>query len=133
MSLLTALRLNMTNIADPAAHHAKRYQAALEMAEHADTQGFTAISGEEHHLAATSWLPSPLILAAVCDSASTRSSCRSTIRFGSPRTRRAGHRRPGPLQLCGWEIVINPLVGGLPIDEGWASLQLLTDQVLPRV
>ncbi|WP_191496446.1 LLM class flavin-dependent oxidoreductase [Mycobacterium simulans] len=64
MSLLTALRLNMTNIADPAARHARRYQAALEMAEYADQRGFTAVSGEEHHLAATGWLPSPLILAA---------------------------------------------------------------------
>jgi alkanesulfonate monooxygenase SsuD/methylene tetrahydromethanopterin reductase-like flavin-dependent oxidoreductase (luciferase family) len=64
MSLLTALRLNMTNIADPAARHAERYQAALDMAEYADKHGFTAVSGEEHHLAATSWLPSPLILAA---------------------------------------------------------------------
>jgi alkanesulfonate monooxygenase SsuD/methylene tetrahydromethanopterin reductase-like flavin-dependent oxidoreductase (luciferase family) len=64
MSLLTALRLNMTNIADPAARHGDRYRAALEMAEYADARGFTAISGEEHHLAATGWLPSPLILAA---------------------------------------------------------------------
>ncbi|WP_158018858.1 LLM class flavin-dependent oxidoreductase [Mycobacterium basiliense] len=64
MSLLTALRLNMTNIADPAARHAGRYQAALAMAEYADTHGFTAVSAEEHHLAATGWLPSPLILAA---------------------------------------------------------------------
>ena len=64
MSLLTALRLNMTNIADPTAHHAGRYQAALDMAEFADRCGFTAVSGEEHHLAATSWLPSPLVLAA---------------------------------------------------------------------
>jgi hypothetical protein len=31
------------------------------------------------------------------------------------------------------EIVMNPLVGGLPIDEGWASLHLLTDKVLPDV
>lgn len=64
MGLLTALRLNMTNIADPKAHHGDRYQAALEMAEYADRSGFTAVSAEEHHLAATGWLPSPLILAA---------------------------------------------------------------------
>jgi alkanesulfonate monooxygenase SsuD/methylene tetrahydromethanopterin reductase-like flavin-dependent oxidoreductase (luciferase family) len=64
MSLLTALRLNMTNVADPTARHAGRYQAALDMAEYADGHGFTAVSGEEHHLAATGWLPSPLILAA---------------------------------------------------------------------
>jgi hypothetical protein len=55
MSLLTALRLEMTNIADPTAHHGERYQAALEMAEYADTHGFTAISAEEHRLPATSW------------------------------------------------------------------------------
>jgi hypothetical protein len=30
-------------------------------------------------------------------------------------------------------IVMNRLVGGLPIDEGWASLNLLTDEVLPHV
>lgn len=64
MGLLTALRLNMTNIADPNARHGDRYQAALEMAEYADRSGFTAVSAEEHHLAATGWLPSPLILAA---------------------------------------------------------------------
>lgn len=34
------------------------------MAEFADQGGFTAVTGEEHHLAATGWLPSPLILAA---------------------------------------------------------------------
>ena len=63
MSLLVAMRLNMTNIADPAARHGQRYQAALDMAEYADQNGFTAISSEEHHLAATGWMPSPLILA----------------------------------------------------------------------
>ncbi|WP_287034379.1 LLM class flavin-dependent oxidoreductase [Mycobacterium sp.] len=62
--LLTALRLNMTNVANPAAPHGDRYRAALEMAEFADHSGLTAISGEEHHLAATGWLPSPLLLAA---------------------------------------------------------------------
>jgi alkanesulfonate monooxygenase SsuD/methylene tetrahydromethanopterin reductase-like flavin-dependent oxidoreductase (luciferase family) len=80
MSLLTALRLNMTNIADPTARHGSRYLAALDMGEFVDKHGFTAVSGEEHHLAATSWLPSPLILAAAiagrtrttCGSASTR-------------------------------------------------------------
>lgn len=64
MSLLTALRLNMTNIPEPAARHGDRYRTALDMAEYADQHGFTAVSAEEHHLAATSWLPSPLILAA---------------------------------------------------------------------
>lgn len=31
------------------------------------------------------------------------------------------------------EVVMNPLIGGLPIDEGWASLQLPAEQVLPAV
>jgi hypothetical protein len=31
------------------------------------------------------------------------------------------------------EVVINPLVGGLPLDAGWASLHLLAEQVLPAV
>lgn len=43
MSLLTALRLNMTNIADPAAQYGERYRAALDMAEYADNHGFTAV------------------------------------------------------------------------------------------
>ena len=64
MTVLTALRLNMTNIADPAADHGERYRAALDMAAYADRCGFTGISCEEHHLASNGWLPSPLILAA---------------------------------------------------------------------
>jgi alkanesulfonate monooxygenase SsuD/methylene tetrahydromethanopterin reductase-like flavin-dependent oxidoreductase (luciferase family) len=64
MGVMLALRLNMTNVADPGACHAERYQAALDMAAYADDLGFTGISCEEHHLAATGWLPSPLILAA---------------------------------------------------------------------
>lgn len=62
--MVTALRLNMTNIDEPAAGHQQRYQAALDMAEYADRHGFAAISCEEHHLSGTGWLPSPLLLAA---------------------------------------------------------------------
>lgn len=63
MPVLSALRLNMTNTPDPAIVHAERYRAALEMAEYADNHGITAIGCEEHHLAATGWLPAPLLLA----------------------------------------------------------------------
>lgn len=28
---------------------------------------------------------------------------------------------------------LHPLVGGMPVDEGWKSLQLFVDEVLPRV
>ncbi|MBS9533986.1 LLM class flavin-dependent oxidoreductase [Mycobacterium sp. M1] len=54
----------MTGVPDPAADHGERYRAALDMAAYADEHGVTAISCEEHHLAATGWLPSPLLLAA---------------------------------------------------------------------
>ncbi|WP_067698058.1 LLM class flavin-dependent oxidoreductase [Nocardia jejuensis] len=64
MTVVTALRLNMTTLGDPAARQANRYQAALDMAEYADRCGFTAVSCEEHHLSGTGWLPSPLLLAA---------------------------------------------------------------------
>jgi alkanesulfonate monooxygenase SsuD/methylene tetrahydromethanopterin reductase-like flavin-dependent oxidoreductase (luciferase family) len=30
-------------------------------------------------------------------------------------------------------IVLHPLVGGMPIDEAWKSVQLLTDEVLPAL
>ena len=30
-------------------------------------------------------------------------------------------------------VNLHPLVGGMPIEEGWKSLQLYVDQVLPRV
>lgn len=63
MPVLSALRLNLTNVPDPAAPHAERYRAALEMASYADEHGVTAIGCEEHHLAATGWLPAPLLLA----------------------------------------------------------------------
>lgn len=62
MPLLSALRLNMTNV--PGAGHAERYRAALEMASYADAHGVTAIGCEEHHLAASGWLPAPLLMAA---------------------------------------------------------------------
>ncbi|MCV7088033.1 LLM class flavin-dependent oxidoreductase [Mycolicibacter hiberniae] len=62
MPLLSALRLNMTNV--PGAGNAERYRAALDMAAYADANGVTAIGCEEHHLAATGWLPAPLMMAA---------------------------------------------------------------------
>ena len=30
-------------------------------------------------------------------------------------------------------IVLHPLVGGMPVDEAWKSVQLLTDTVLPAL
>jgi hypothetical protein len=31
------------------------------------------------------------------------------------------------------EVVMNPLIGGLPLEAGWASLRLLGDEVLPSL
>ncbi|UVO12727.1 LLM class flavin-dependent oxidoreductase [Mycobacterium sp. SVM_VP21] len=62
MPLLSALRVNMTNV--PGAGNGERYRAALEMASYADANGVTAVGCEEHHLAATGWLPAPLLMAA---------------------------------------------------------------------
>jgi hypothetical protein len=30
-------------------------------------------------------------------------------------------------------LVLHPLVGGMPVDEAWKSVQLLTDKVLPAL
>jgi hypothetical protein len=30
-------------------------------------------------------------------------------------------------------MVLHPLVGGMPIDEAWKSVQLLTDRVIPHL
>jgi hypothetical protein len=30
-------------------------------------------------------------------------------------------------------VVMHPLVGGMPVDEAWKSVQLLTDVVLPAL
>lgn len=72
MSLLTALRFNMTNTADAGARHGERYRAALAMAGYADAHGFTAISCEEHHLAETGWLPAPLVMSAALAGCTSR-------------------------------------------------------------
>jgi hypothetical protein len=39
------------------------------------------------------------------------------------------------VKAAGDEAFVNlhPLVGGMPIDEGWKCLQLYVDEVLPRV
>ncbi|TQK51578.1 alkanesulfonate monooxygenase SsuD/methylene tetrahydromethanopterin reductase-like flavin-dependent oxidoreductase (luciferase family) [Streptomyces sp. SLBN-118] len=35
--------------------------------------------------------------------------------------------------LGGESLVLHPLCGGMPVDEGWRSLQLLCEHVLPRL
>lgn len=75
MPVLSALRLNLTNVPAAAGGHAERYRAALEMAAYADQHAVTAIGCEEHHLADTGWLPAPLLLATAV------AACTSTIRI----------------------------------------------------
>src|SRR5690348_31043 len=64
-SVNSVLRLNMTGLCEDAKAQSKRYQAALDMAEYADQQGFTAVACEEHHCAENGWLPSPITMAAM--------------------------------------------------------------------
>lgn len=63
MGVISTLRLNMTGLAATPELEATRYQAALEMADYADSHDFEAIGLEEHHCASNGWLPSPLIMA----------------------------------------------------------------------
>lgn len=65
MPVNAALRINMTGLCDDPADEAKRYQAAIDMAEYVDLQGFGAVNMEEHHCAANGWLPAPLTVAAM--------------------------------------------------------------------
>ncbi len=61
--MTSSLRLNMTGSESDPALRALRYQAAIDMADYADKQGFTYINVEEHHCAQNGWLPSPLTMA----------------------------------------------------------------------
>jgi len=62
--LPTALRLNMTGLADDPRDESARYQAAVDMAVFAEKHAFSVVSVEEHHVADNGWLPSPLTLSA---------------------------------------------------------------------
>lgn len=65
MALNASLRINMTGLCDDPSEEARRYQAAIEMAEFAEERGFSAVSMEEHHCADNGWLPSPITVAAM--------------------------------------------------------------------
>ncbi|MFE7774750.1 LLM class flavin-dependent oxidoreductase [Streptomyces sp. NPDC057445] len=36
-------------------------------------------------------------------------------------------------EMAGDSLVLHPLCGGMPVDEGWRSVQLFCEQVLPRL
>jgi len=59
------LRLNMSGcgVGPDKALEADRYQAALDMAEYADTHGFAIVNVEEHHDVGIGWMSSPLTMA----------------------------------------------------------------------
>lgn len=62
--MTSSLRLNMTGAESDPALRSRRFQAAIDMADYADKQGFAYINVEEHHCAQNGWLPSPLTMAA---------------------------------------------------------------------
>jgi len=59
-----ALRFDLRNPPVAGTTMAERYQAALDMAEWADSLGFAAITLSEHHGSNDGYLPSPLTMAA---------------------------------------------------------------------
>jgi alkanesulfonate monooxygenase SsuD/methylene tetrahydromethanopterin reductase-like flavin-dependent oxidoreductase (luciferase family) len=65
MSLVSALRINMTGLCSDPSAESERYRAALDMAVYAEEQGFDVVALEEHHCAENGWLPAPLTLAAM--------------------------------------------------------------------
>jgi alkanesulfonate monooxygenase SsuD/methylene tetrahydromethanopterin reductase-like flavin-dependent oxidoreductase (luciferase family) len=66
VAIKPVLRLNMSGCGQgpDRALEADRFQAALDMAEYADTHGFAIVNVEEHHDVAIGWLSSPLTMAA---------------------------------------------------------------------
>jgi alkanesulfonate monooxygenase SsuD/methylene tetrahydromethanopterin reductase-like flavin-dependent oxidoreductase (luciferase family) len=63
--------------ADPAIE-ADRFQAAIAMAEYADRNAFAIVNVEEHHDSEIGWLPSPLIMAALIASCTSRIQIRAS-------------------------------------------------------
>jgi len=59
----TVLRINMSGRGADGAAEADRYNAAIDMAEYADRNGFAIVNVEEHHDSEIGWLPSPLMMA----------------------------------------------------------------------
>ena len=54
----------MTGAEDDPLLRSRRYQTAIDMAAYADSNGFSSVNVEEHHVADNGWLPSPLTMAA---------------------------------------------------------------------
>lgn len=61
----TTLRINMTGCSSDRDVEAARHQAAMEMMQYADRNGFALINLEEHHCADVGWMTSPLVMAGV--------------------------------------------------------------------
>jgi alkanesulfonate monooxygenase SsuD/methylene tetrahydromethanopterin reductase-like flavin-dependent oxidoreductase (luciferase family) len=59
--VISVLRLNMTLPGIDPDRLSEMYAAALDMAEFADANGFTAVTTDEHHGADNGWMPSTLV------------------------------------------------------------------------
>lgn len=114
------------NLVDPDATPetlAARYRAALEMAAYADDPGVDTIQTEEQMYA--SW-----------QSKDIRSAVRSKATTVEELRDKGVYRIVTPdecVALGGDSLVLHPLCGGMPVDEGWRSLQLFAESVLPRL
>src|SRR5262249_28077378 len=74
----TTLRLSLTGRMPSPEADADRVQASVEMADYADKNGFAVVNLEEHHDAEIGWMPSPLMVAALIASRTTRIEIRAS-------------------------------------------------------
>ncbi|MGY1578757.1 LLM class flavin-dependent oxidoreductase [Streptomyces sp. MN13] len=76
--------------------------------------------------------PHPLLLVG----GSSRAAARRAARLGLPFFAEGVYRVLTPDECVARgadQLVLHPLVGGMPVDEGWRSLRLLCEDVLPRL
>lgn len=62
-ALTPVLRVNLSGRGETPLAESERYQAAIDLAEYADRNGFAVINVEEHHNSEVGWLGSPLLMA----------------------------------------------------------------------
>src|SRR5579862_442879 len=78
MAISATFRINMSGKGADGPTEADRYNAAIDMAEFADRNGFAIINVEEHHDSEIGWLPSPLIMAGLIVSRTKRARIRAS-------------------------------------------------------
>lgn len=83
MGISATFRINMSGKGADGPAEADRYNAAIDMAEFADRNGFGLINVEEHHDSEIGWLPSPLIMAGLIIGRTKRARVRASALLGN--------------------------------------------------